>query len=81
MNAMRHEATSQRGAKADTGQHADLCLPPRRFIVIRHLKSRGEAAARMPGKFVEELKALGFIADALRRHSVEDASVAPAATI
>jgi polar amino acid transport system substrate-binding protein len=43
-------------------------------------KSRGEAAARVLGDFVEEMKASGFVAEALRRHGIEGASVAPAAT-
>jgi hypothetical protein len=42
-------------------------------------KSRGEDAARMLSAFVEKMKASGFVADALRRHGIEGASVGPAA--
>lgn len=53
-----------------------------RFMVIRQAmgtpKSRGEAAARELTNFVEEMKANGFVAEALQRHRVEGASVAPA---
>ena len=40
-------------------------------------KSRGPAAARALGMFVEQMKASGFVADALKRHGVEGAAVAP----
>jgi polar amino acid transport system substrate-binding protein len=43
-------------------------------------KSRGAAAARALGDFVEEMKASGFVAQALQRHGIDGASVAPAAT-
>jgi polar amino acid transport system substrate-binding protein len=41
-------------------------------------KSRGDAAAALLAAFVEEMKASGFVADALARHGIEGASVAPA---
>ena len=34
-------------------------------------------AARYLGAFVEEMKASGFVADALKRHGIEGALVAP----
>jgi len=40
-------------------------------------KSRGEDAARFLAAFVEEMKASGFVADALKRHGIAGASVAP----
>ena len=40
-------------------------------------KSRGDAAAAALRAFVEEMKASGFVAEALRRHGVAGASVAP----
>lgn len=53
-----------------------------RFMVIRQAmgmpKRRGEAAARYLAGFVEEMKAGGFVAEALARHRIEGASVAPA---
>ena len=45
-----------------------MCLP----------KGRA-AAARYLGAFVEEMKASGFVADALKRSNQPDAAVAPAA--
>ncbi len=40
---------------------------------------RGEAVARELAAFVEQAKASGFVAEALQRHRIEGASVAPAA--
>jgi polar amino acid transport system substrate-binding protein len=42
-------------------------------------KSRGEAARAALARFVEEMKASGFVADALKRHRIQGAGVAPAA--
>jgi ABC-type amino acid transport substrate-binding protein len=62
--------------------NAALRLLPGRFMVIRQAmgvhKSRGDAAAAALAAFVEEMKANGFVADALRRHGIAGASVAPA---
>jgi polar amino acid transport system substrate-binding protein len=56
---------------------------PGRFMVIRQAvgtpASRGVPAQALLAAFVEELKASGFVADALRRHRIEGASVAPTA--
>jgi len=60
-----------------------LRLLPGRFMVIQQAmglpKSRGDAAAALLRQFVEEMKAQGFVAEALRRHGIQGASVAPAA--
>jgi polar amino acid transport system substrate-binding protein len=40
-------------------------------------KGRGEAAAVMLRAFVQEMKASGFVAQALARHNIQGASVAP----
>jgi polar amino acid transport system substrate-binding protein len=60
-----------------------LRLLPGSFMVIRQAmgmpKSRGDAAANELRAFVEEMKASGFVADALKRHNIEGAAVAPAA--
>jgi polar amino acid transport system substrate-binding protein len=40
-------------------------------------KSRGAAAHRILTEFVEQMKASGFVGDALQRHRVEGAGVAP----
>jgi polar amino acid transport system substrate-binding protein len=56
-------------------------LLPGRFMVIQQAmgcpRSRGEEAARELARFVEERKANGFVAQALARHRIEGASVAP----
>jgi polar amino acid transport system substrate-binding protein len=58
-----------------------LRLLPGRFMVIRQAmgcaRSRGEAAAAELARFVEEMKASGFVAEALARHGIQGASVAP----
>lgn len=60
-----------------------LRLLPGRFMVIQQAmgcpKGRGEAAAAWLAAFVESMKATGFVAEALRRHQVQGASVAPPA--
>ncbi|MBC5766987.1 ABC transporter substrate-binding protein [Ramlibacter albus] len=60
---------------------AGLRLLPGRFMVIRQAmgcpRLRGEAAAKELARFVEEMKASGFVAEALKRHGVEGAGVAP----
>ena len=67
----------------DAGKRAGLRLLPGRFMVIRQAmglpKSRGDAAAAALHAFVEDMKASGFVADALSRHGIQGASVAPAA--
>ena len=41
-------------------------------------KGRGAEAAAALAAYVEEMKASGFVAEALARHGIEGASVAPA---
>ena len=59
-----------------------LRLLPGRFMVIQQAmgvpKGRGEAAARALHDYVEEMKSTGFVAETLRRHGIEGATVAPA---
>jgi polar amino acid transport system substrate-binding protein len=59
-------------------------LLPGRFMVIQQAmglpKGRGEAARAALAAFVEDMKAQGFVHDALARHRIEGASVAPAAS-
>jgi polar amino acid transport system substrate-binding protein len=66
---------------ADAGQHPGLRLLPGRFMVIEQAmglpKSRGPDAAAALAQFVEDVKMSGFVADALKRHGVEGAEVAP----
>jgi polar amino acid transport system substrate-binding protein len=67
--------------EADARAKPGLRLLDGRFMVIRQAmgvpKSRGDAAAALLAAFVEEMKASGFVADALKRHGIEGASVAP----
>ncbi len=60
-----------------------LRMLPGSFMVIRQAmglpKGRGEEAAKVLSAFVEEMKANGFVAQALKRHNIEGAAVAPAA--
>jgi polar amino acid transport system substrate-binding protein len=66
-------------ARADTS----LRMLPGRFMVIQQAMGlpagRGAAAAQALAEFVERMKASGFVAEALVRHGIEGASVAPAA--
>ena len=41
-------------------------------------KGRGDAAAAFLRGYVEEMKASGFVAEALARHHIDGATVAPA---
>jgi polar amino acid transport system substrate-binding protein len=67
--------------EADAQKHAGLRLLPGRFMVIQQAmglpKSRGGEAAAVLRAFVEDMKATGFVADALARHGIQGASVAP----
>jgi len=69
--------------EADAKRTPGLRLLDERFMVIQQAmgtpKSRGEAAAAALRSFVEEMKASGFVADALARHGIVGASVAPKA--
>jgi len=70
--------------EADGRRFGGLRLLDGRFMVIQQAmgtpKSRGEEAAAFLAHFVEQMKASGFVADALKRHGIQGASVAPAAT-
>jgi polar amino acid transport system substrate-binding protein len=69
--------------EADAARLPGLRLLPGRFMVIQQAmglpKGRGEEAQRLLAAFVEEAKASGFVAEALRRHGIQGAAVAPAA--
>jgi len=60
---------------------AGLRLLPGRFMVIRQAmgvaRTRGPAAEAALRAFVEDVKASGFVAEAMARHAVAGASVAP----
>ncbi|CAM4288679.1 ABC transporter substrate-binding protein [Bordetella tumbae] len=67
--------------ESDAQRLSGLRLLPGRFMVIRQAmglpKGRDARAAALLGAFVEEMKASGFVADALTRHGIQGASVAP----
>jgi polar amino acid transport system substrate-binding protein len=67
--------------EADAKRLPNLRLLPGRFMVIQQAmglpKSRGEPAAEVLRGFVEEMKACGFIQQALEKHGIQGASVAP----
>ena len=66
--------------EADARRHPALRLLPGRFMAIHQAMGtpRGRAAAAVYlSAFIEEMKASGFVAEALARNRVEGASVAP----
>ncbi|MDM0109187.1 ABC transporter substrate-binding protein [Variovorax sp. J22R24] len=70
--------------QADAARVGGMRLLDGRFMVIQQAmgtpRSRGEEAAAYLSAYVEEMKASGFVAEALRRHQIEGASVAPGVT-
>lgn len=68
--------------EADAKRVPGLRLLPGRFMVIQQAmglpKARSAAAVEVLRRFVEDMKASGFVAAALKRHGIEGASVAPA---
>jgi polar amino acid transport system substrate-binding protein len=68
--------------EADAAQRGGLRLLDGRFMVIQQAMGtplgRGEAAAECLAAYVEAQKASGFVAQALARHGIEGATVAPA---
>jgi polar amino acid transport system substrate-binding protein len=69
--------------EADAARLGGLRLLPGRFMVIEQAMGlpagRGEAAEQYLRDFVEQAKASGFVAQALARHGIQGAVVAPAA--
>jgi polar amino acid transport system substrate-binding protein len=68
--------------EADAARLGGLRLLPDRFMVIQQAmgspRSRGADAAALLAAYVEEMKRSGFVADALARHGISGAAVAPA---
>ena len=68
--------------EADARRISGLRVLPGRFMTIRQAmgvaRSRGPEAAVYLAGFLERMKAEGFVTDALQRHGIEGASVAPA---
>jgi polar amino acid transport system substrate-binding protein len=70
--------------QADAARLPGLRLLPGRFMVIQQAMgipaARGDAAQAALRAFVEGAKASGFVAQALQRHGIQGALVAPAQT-
>jgi polar amino acid transport system substrate-binding protein len=70
--------------EAELSRIPGLRMLPGHFMVISQAmglpKNRGEQAAVNLHQFVEEMKSSGFVAEALARHRVEGATLAPLAT-
>ncbi len=68
--------------EADARRIGGLRVLDGRFMVIRQAmgvpKSRGADAAAALAAYVEDMKKSGFVAEALKRHGIQGASVAPA---
>ncbi|AXV83362.1 ABC transporter substrate-binding protein [Ralstonia solanacearum] len=71
--------------EADAAHRPGLRLLDERFMVIRQAMGvpagRGLRAAQYVARFVEEMKASGFVERALQRHGVTGVLVAPAAAV
>ncbi|CBJ39809.1 putative bacterial extracellular solute-binding, family 3; ABC transporter protein (plasmid) [Ralstonia solanacearum CMR15] len=71
--------------EADMAHRPGLRLLDERFMVIRQAMGvpagRGPRAAQYVARFVEEMKASGFVERALQRHGVTGVSIAPAAAV
>ncbi len=69
--------------ETDAARLPGLRLLPGRFMVIQQAmglpKGRGAEAASALSAYVEEMKASGFVAQALERHGIQGAVVAPGA--
>lgn len=67
--------------ESDAQRLPGLRMLPGRFMVIEQAmgtpKSRGRQAVDALANFVEEMKQSGFVAEALRRHGIQGAAVAP----
>jgi polar amino acid transport system substrate-binding protein len=66
--------------EADAKRVGGVRLLPGRFMVINQamgLPKGRDAAAAYVERFIEEMKASGFVAEALKRHGIEGAAVAP----
>lgn len=84
---LQHGAEVAAGVKqqleADAQRLGGIRLLPGHFMVIQQAmgcpRSRGDEAGRVLAAYVEEMKASGFVAEALQRHGVHGAAVAPLA--
>lgn len=71
--------------QADAALRPGLRLLPNRFMVIEQAmgmpRGRSEQAAAFLRHFVEDMKRAGFVAEAMRRHGIQGAMVAPPAPV
>jgi polar amino acid transport system substrate-binding protein len=69
--------------EADAQRLGGMRLLPGRFMVIQQAmgcpRGRGADAAAVLSSYVEDMKRTGFVAEALQRHGISGAAVAPAA--
>jgi polar amino acid transport system substrate-binding protein len=69
--------------EAWAGQDPSLRMLPGRFMVIEQAMAqaagRGDVSAELLAEFVERMKSSGFVAEALARHGIDGARVAPPA--
>lgn len=81
-NSLEVAAGVRQQLEADAKRIPGLRLLPGRFMVINQAmgtpRLRGEAGVSYLRGFVEDMKASGFVAQALQRHGIEGAAVAPA---
>jgi polar amino acid transport system substrate-binding protein len=75
----------QQQLQMDAARLSQLRLLPGRFMVIEQAmglpKGRSPEAQTYLRQFVEDMKASGFVAKALKKHKIEGASIAPAAPL
>ncbi|HWI83630.1 ABC transporter substrate-binding protein [Ramlibacter sp.] len=71
--------------EADAARHPGLRLLPGRFMVIEQAmgtpRGRSPDATAFLASFVEDMKRSGFVAEAMKRHRIEGALVAPVAPV
>jgi len=80
-NRLEVAAGVKQQLEMDARRVGGLRLLPGRFMVINQamgMRVGREAGAKYLTAFVEDMKASGFVAEALRRHNIEGAAVAPA---
>ena len=80
-NRLEVAAGVRQQLEMDARRVGGLRLLPGRFMVINQamgMRVGRAAGAKYLTAFVEEMKASGFVAEALRRHNIEGAAVAPA---
>ncbi len=69
--------------EAEAARAPGLRVLPERFMVIHQAMGlpavKGAQAQHTLSAFVEEMKSTGFVADALARHQIDGALVAPVA--